>query len=149
MGVWSTHVVPRMAEASLKSHEIGELRREVCAPLTGRVLEIGFGSGLNLPHYGEAVDQGENIVRPNNTELTSTKPPSQLLLSICSTSLNIFPSVSEEEGPITSILTFPSSAGLIASITWDRRISGRWEKASSPSHTTRTSLGPGSEQGLW
>jgi len=55
MGVWATHVVPRMAESSLRSPEIGELRREACAPLTGRVLELGFGSGLNVRWYPPAV----------------------------------------------------------------------------------------------
>ena len=31
-------------------------RRELLAPLHGRVLEVGAGSGLNLPHYPAAVD---------------------------------------------------------------------------------------------
>ena len=48
MGAWTDHVVPRLNDASLKGHELGELRREVCTPLSGRVLELGFGSGLNL-----------------------------------------------------------------------------------------------------
>ncbi len=32
-----------------------EVRREVCAGLSGRVLEIGFGSGLNVGLYPDAV----------------------------------------------------------------------------------------------
>ncbi len=55
MGAWTDHVVPRLAEASLRGREIGELRREACAPLTGRVLELGFGSGLNVRWYPPAV----------------------------------------------------------------------------------------------
>jgi len=55
MGVWTDHVVPRLTDASLRSDEIGELRREVCAPLSGRVLELGFGSGLNARWYPPAV----------------------------------------------------------------------------------------------
>jgi len=55
MGVWTDHVVPRLADASLRSDEIGELRREACAPLAGRVLELGFGSGLNTRWYPPAV----------------------------------------------------------------------------------------------
>ena len=35
-----------------------ELRREVCADLRGRVLEIGFGSGLNVGLYPAAVTSG-------------------------------------------------------------------------------------------
>jgi SAM-dependent methyltransferase len=34
-----------------------ELRRELLAGLTGRVLEVGAGTGLNFPHYPASVDQ--------------------------------------------------------------------------------------------
>jgi ubiquinone/menaquinone biosynthesis C-methylase UbiE len=32
-----------------------ELRKQVLAPTRGHVLEIGFGTGLNLPHYPKSV----------------------------------------------------------------------------------------------
>ena len=50
MGVWAERVVPRLTDAALDNAEIGELRSVACLGLHGRVLEIGFGSGLNLPH---------------------------------------------------------------------------------------------------
>ena len=53
--VWDEHVVPRLTDLSLRGHEVGELREAACAGLTGRVLEIGFGSGLNVPWYPPAV----------------------------------------------------------------------------------------------
>jgi ubiquinone/menaquinone biosynthesis C-methylase UbiE len=40
-----------MADRSLSSRPIMELRRDVCSGLSGRVLEIGFGSGLNVSAY--------------------------------------------------------------------------------------------------
>jgi SAM-dependent methyltransferase len=49
--LWDEQVVPRLTEVSLRSHEIGDLRGRVCPGLTGRVLEIGFGSGLNVRWY--------------------------------------------------------------------------------------------------
>ena len=55
MGVWREHVVPRLADRTLRSPEIGELRAEACAPLRGRVLELGFGGGLNIQWYPPAV----------------------------------------------------------------------------------------------
>lgn len=55
MGVWSEHIVPRLTDRALASAEVGELRADICAPLRGRVLEIGFGSGLNIPWYPAAV----------------------------------------------------------------------------------------------
>jgi SAM-dependent methyltransferase len=51
MTFWDERVVPRMVEVSLRSREVGELRDRVCAGLHGRVLEIGFGSGLNVRSY--------------------------------------------------------------------------------------------------
>lgn len=49
--VWDERVVPRLTDLSLRGQEVGELRDVACAGLTGRVLEIGFGSGLNIPWY--------------------------------------------------------------------------------------------------
>ena len=50
MGVWSDRAVPRITDRALGTSEVGELRAEVCSGLHGRVVEIGFGSGLNLEH---------------------------------------------------------------------------------------------------
>lgn len=55
MGWWTDHVVPRMTDSALSAPEISALRSDVCTPLTGRVLEVGFGSGLNLLHLGPDV----------------------------------------------------------------------------------------------
>ena len=55
MGGWSERVVPRLTDRALGTDEIGELRAAACRGLHGRVLEIGFGSGLNLRHLPPAV----------------------------------------------------------------------------------------------
>jgi SAM-dependent methyltransferase len=55
VGWWSERVVPRMADRSLSSRPIMELRSDVCAGLSGRLLEIGFGSGLNVSAYPTGV----------------------------------------------------------------------------------------------
>ena len=49
--MWTEQVVPRLMDRALRSREVGEHRALACAGLTGRVLEIGFGGGLNLPFF--------------------------------------------------------------------------------------------------
>src|SRR5690606_12131234 len=55
VGWWTDRIVPRLTDTALSALEVDELRAVACAPLTGRVLEVGFGSGLNLPHLGPDV----------------------------------------------------------------------------------------------
>lgn len=44
-------VVPRLLNVCLGSWTTGALRADVCDGLVGEVVEIGFGSGLNVPFY--------------------------------------------------------------------------------------------------
>ena len=55
MGWWSERVLPRCIDLSLSTEPVMELRRDACAGMAGRVLEIGFGSGLNVGLYPRAV----------------------------------------------------------------------------------------------
>ena len=51
MGLYSSYIFPRLLDWSLGNAMIQRQRREALAPLHGHVLEIGFGTGLNLPCY--------------------------------------------------------------------------------------------------
>lgn len=55
MGWWRDQVVPRVADRALDTDELDRLRARACAGLSGDVLEVGFGSGLNARHYPPAV----------------------------------------------------------------------------------------------
>lgn len=57
MGLWGTHVVPRLANRLLDTATARQVRAQACAGLAGEVLEVGFGSGLNVPHYPAAVSR--------------------------------------------------------------------------------------------
>jgi SAM-dependent methyltransferase len=56
MGLYRQQAVPRIINC-LCGRRFAALRRRVCAGLAGDVLEIGFGSGLNVPFYPAAVTQ--------------------------------------------------------------------------------------------
>ena len=55
MGLYSRHIFPRVLDWSLDNAMMREQRREALSPVEGHVLEIGFGTGLNLPHYPHQV----------------------------------------------------------------------------------------------
>ena len=55
MGRWSEQVVPRVANRLLDTKVCRDARARVCAGLRGEVVELGFGSGLNVPHYPSTV----------------------------------------------------------------------------------------------
>jgi ubiquinone/menaquinone biosynthesis C-methylase UbiE len=48
-------VFPRLMNFAMDTKSTREIRARVCKQLSGDVLEIGFGSGLNLPHLPPSV----------------------------------------------------------------------------------------------
>jgi ubiquinone/menaquinone biosynthesis C-methylase UbiE len=51
MGFFSQVIVPLLCDFGLDRPFVARYRRELLARAGGNVLEIGFGTGLNLPHY--------------------------------------------------------------------------------------------------
>jgi ubiquinone/menaquinone biosynthesis C-methylase UbiE len=55
MGLYGDQILPRLADLMLRRADYAKLRARVAAGLDGEVLEVGFGSGLNVPHYPTSV----------------------------------------------------------------------------------------------
>jgi SAM-dependent methyltransferase len=55
MGLYGEQVLPRIVNVACGLKGVEPLRRRVCDGLEGEVVEIGFGSGLNVPFYPAAV----------------------------------------------------------------------------------------------
>ena len=51
MGFYSQNILPYLLDWSLSDPNLSLHRQEILADVKGKVLEIGFGTGLNLPHY--------------------------------------------------------------------------------------------------
>ncbi len=63
VGIYNDQVVPRLVEVACGIKANDKLRAQVCGGLSGRVVEIGFGSGLNVPFYPPSV-QSVSAVEP-------------------------------------------------------------------------------------
>lgn len=55
MRFYSQVIFPRLCDLLLDTPLVGQHRRELLALVQGDVLEIGFGTGLNLAHYPKGV----------------------------------------------------------------------------------------------
>lgn len=51
MGFYSQTIFPAVCDLLLGQSFLHAYRRELLATVSGDILEIGFGTGLNLPHY--------------------------------------------------------------------------------------------------
>jgi ubiquinone/menaquinone biosynthesis C-methylase UbiE len=65
MGFYAERVVPRIVNVACGTKAVEPLRRRVCEGLEGEVVEIGFGSGHNVPFYPTTVS-GVAAVEPSD-----------------------------------------------------------------------------------
>jgi SAM-dependent methyltransferase len=65
MGLYDDRVLPRILNRACGSTTLEPLRRRVCQGLAGHVIEIGFGSGHNVPFYPAAISS-VTAVEPSN-----------------------------------------------------------------------------------
>jgi ubiquinone/menaquinone biosynthesis C-methylase UbiE len=68
--LYQQRILPRLIHFGMRQKQLAPLRERLVAPARGKVLEIGIGSGLNLPFY------------PRDIELLLGLDPSPELLQI-------------------------------------------------------------------
>ena len=57
MGYYEQRIVPRIINTACGDKNLRPLRERTCAGLSGEVVEVGFGTGLNVPYSPGSVKQ--------------------------------------------------------------------------------------------
>src|SRR5262249_44517773 len=57
MGLYRSWVLPRVLDHAMRQQQIIPFRRQVGGAASGRVLDVGIGSGINVSYYGPNVER--------------------------------------------------------------------------------------------
>jgi len=85
MGLYEKHLLPRLIEMACSQPPMTELRARYVPRARGDVLEIGIGSGLNLPHYGSearsvtGLDPAASLTQRARQRAASARPDVEIL----------------------------------------------------------------------
>lgn len=90
MGIYSKYILPRVTDWGCGQKTLHEQRRLVAPLARGRVLEVGIGSGHNLPFYDAdkverviGIDPGEELLEMTRQRSRDLPFPVELIAQSC------------------------------------------------------------------
>ena len=106
MGFYQQQLLPRLQNKIMDRKDMREVRGRVCSGLSGEIVEVGFGTGLNTPFY------------PATVAKVAAVEPSELCMRIAQTRIARSSTAVEFAGLTGESLDLPSGAFDAALSTW-------------------------------
>jgi ubiquinone/menaquinone biosynthesis C-methylase UbiE len=106
VGVYAERVLPRIMNVACGTKQSRPLRERVCVGLHGQVVEIGFGSGHNVPFY------------PDRVQRVAAIEPSELSWKLAQDRVSASPVIIEQAGLDGQSLPFADNSFDAALSTW-------------------------------
>jgi ubiquinone/menaquinone biosynthesis C-methylase UbiE len=104
--VYAERVLPRIMNVACGTKQSRPLRERVCVGLHGQVVEIGFGSGHNVPFY------------PDRVQRVAAIEPSELSWKLAQDRVSASPVIIEQAGLDGQSLPFADNSFDAALSTW-------------------------------
>jgi ubiquinone/menaquinone biosynthesis C-methylase UbiE len=124
MGFYQNRILPRLIDLSMRNRELVVYRERVLSAAEGRVLEIGIGSGVNLPFYGSRVTEVVGLEpAPRLLEMSrEAARRQQIALELIGASAENIPLPDHQFDTVVTTWTLCSIAGVAEALRDMRRV---------------------------
>ena len=123
MGIYSDVILPKLCDLSMRNVRLHPYRKRVVGAADGRVLEIGSGSGLNLPFYRRDVRE-ILALEPDPALLAMARrvPHTEIPVNFMEASAEAIPLDDNSIDTVVTTWTLCTIPGAAAALTEMRRV---------------------------